>query len=160
MSRKKDRHTLKSSPLLMAVEYDEIDNIRKALDGGEPVDIRDLDGNTPLLRAATLGNERLTKLFLERGADVNAANDIGYTALHFTSQEDHLGVAKLLLAAPGVDVDARDGNGNTPLSGAVFKSSAKMIELLLKAGANPKDKNDHGVSPASLAKSMGIKLPK
>ena len=92
--KRKDRFDLKSSRLLRAVEEGNMPSARAALDSGEPVDIRDLDGNTPLIRAAFLGNLDLIQVFLERGADVNASNDIGWTALHFTAQEDRHAAAK------------------------------------------------------------------
>jgi ankyrin repeat protein len=53
-------------------------------------------------------------------------------------------------------VDARDKHGNTPLSKAVFYSqgSGEMISLLLRWGADRDLKNNYGVSPVGLARSI------
>lgn len=50
---------------------------------GVPVDVRDKHGNTILIIACQNGNKRILKAALRRGADVNAANASGNTALHF-----------------------------------------------------------------------------
>jgi len=158
--KRKDRFDLKSSRLLRAVEEGNMPSARAALDSGEPVDIRDLDGNTPLIRAAFLGNLDLIQVFLERGADVNASNDIGWTALHFTAQEDRHAAAKALLSVSGVKIDAVDAHGNTPLWRAVFSDSRETMKVLIRGGADTKRKNKHGVSPAGLAESTDVELPK
>ena len=154
------RFDLKTSPLLMAVELADVDCARLALQNGEAVDTRDLDGNTPLIRAAFLGNAAMTRLFIEHGADVNAANDLGWTALHFTAQEDGHAITQLLLDVPGVNVNALDAQGNNPLFRAVFSEAMRTMSLLIKAGADSEQKNRHGVSPAGLAESTGLALPR
>jgi ankyrin repeat protein len=155
-----ERFNLKSSPLLMAVELDDVDCVKLALRNGEAVDIRDLDGNTPLIRAAFLGNAAMVRVFIESGADVNAANDLGWTGLHFVAQENRHAVAQLLLEAPGVNVNALDNQGNNPLFRAVFSEAIETMRLLLRAGADLECKNRHGVSPAGLAESTGLPLPR
>ena len=50
-------------------------------------------------------------------------------------------VIELLLKA-GADIEARNGDGETPLMNAAENNeNAKVIEALLKAGANAKAKN-------------------
>lgn len=155
---KKQRFDLKTSPLFLAIEQGKDQVALQALDSDAgQLEIRDLDGNTPLVRVGFLGNLALTKELLKRGADVNAKNDIGYTALHFAAQEGHAAVAKLLLAK-GAEVDALDVNGNTPLSNAVYNEKLDVVRLLLDAGADADLQNEHGVSPRELGDSMGVDL--
>lgn len=155
---KEQRFDLKTSPLFLAIEQGSDQAARDALaqDPGQ-IESRDLDGNTPLVRVGFLGNLELANELLERGADVNAKNDIGYTALHFAAQEGHAAVAKLLLAK-GAEVDALDVNGNTPLSNAVYNEKLDLVRLLLDAGADADLQNEHGVSPRELGDSMGVDL--
>lgn len=50
---------------------------------GVPADVRDDHGNTILLVACQNGHKRAVKAALRRGADMNARNYRGNTALHF-----------------------------------------------------------------------------
>lgn len=50
---------------------------------GIPADVRDAHGNTILLVACQNGLKRVLKTALRRGADVNATNARGNTALHY-----------------------------------------------------------------------------
>jgi ankyrin repeat protein len=54
------------------------------------------------------------KLFVQAGADVNAANDLGFTAVHYAAQG---GRNKLIefLAANGAKLDVKNKAGKTPL---------------------------------------------
>ncbi len=89
--------------------------VASMLDSGLPVDTRSPAGVTALLYAASRGRAGIVRLLLARGADVNARNAIGKTALSmalhaevFVSPRDyrtaeHRDVVRLLRAAGGVE---------------------------------------------------------
>src|SRR6516225_7230495 len=82
---------------------------------------------------------------MARGADVNAANKAGATALirAATSYEK----TRLLLAA-GAKVRVRTALRNSPLILAARRAgNSQTVQLLLQCGANPTERNDVGVSP-------------
>jgi len=54
------------------------------------------------------------RLCLERGADVNAANDLGQTALHIAAAQRDEGFIRFLVAR-GARLDVKDRQGHTPL---------------------------------------------
>lgn len=63
--------------------HNRVDDVERLLLRGVPPNVRDVYGNTVTLVAAQNGHKRIVKGALRRGADINAANYRGNTALHF-----------------------------------------------------------------------------
>jgi len=106
--------------------------------------------------AALDGNADKVSELIANGLDPCAADDDGWTPLHFAAQSGSIPACVALLDARA-RVDARDLNGNSPLFRAVFCSRGRgeVIRLLRERGADPKLINKHGVSPLSLAATIG-----
>ena len=83
------------------------------------------------------GAVALSEPLLARGADLDAANAHGWTALHQAAYADHADLAGALLAA-GADPDlpAR-GDGGTPLVVALFWGHRRTAKLLAEASTAP-----------------------
>jgi uncharacterized protein len=115
----------------------------------------DRAGRSPLHYAAQEQDFNRVKGLIEEGEDVNLADRNGWTPLHFAAQSNNAEIAQLLLDC-GALVDPRDDHGNTPLFRAVFNSRGRgeLIELLRKRGASPISKNESGVSPTRLARTI------
>ena len=109
----------------------------------------------PLQEAVVDGNIEGVHQLLAAGADVNAQDQRGWTALHFAAQANAVEITNLLLHCKA-RVEIEDKAGNTSLFTATFnsKGSGEIIRLLRAAGADPKKKNKRGVSPLSLAQTM------
>jgi len=97
----------------------------------------------PLVEAAKNSDRSalraLLKPALGPGADVNAAQGDGTTALHWASYRDDVESADVLIHA-GANVNAANDLGVTPLWTACQNGSAAMVRRLLEAGANPNAK--------------------
>lgn len=88
---------------------------------------------------------------LNQGVDPNAADDAGFTPLHFAAQEALPDAARLLLEA-GADPNIKDWWGNPPLFRAkMSEQGVEVIKILLDAGADPFISNNYGVSAADVA---------
>jgi ankyrin repeat protein len=122
---------------------------RKERPGGDRM------GRTPLHYAALEGDGGRVRELLASGLVAEAPDDNGWTPLHFAAQSNAVDATAQLLKA-GASVSARDAHGNTPLSTAVFNSRGfgEVIKLLRAHGADPYAKNNHGVSPLSLARTI------
>ncbi|ETP14189.1 hypothetical protein F441_10849 [Phytophthora nicotianae CJ01A1] len=92
----------------------------------------------------------VVELLLRFGADVNARNQEGYSALHYTGNGDALDVAIYLLDN-GADIDAQDQNGKTPLHHSIREGSLLVSNLLVSRGAQVDIKDVDGVTPLTLA---------
>lgn len=95
-----------------------------------------LGGATPVMFAALYGDAETLRGLIARGADVNAVNDEGATALMWALPD--LEKTKLLVDA-GADVNARSADNRTPLLiAAGARNAAPIVQLLLDNGANIK----------------------
>jgi ankyrin repeat protein len=93
------------------------------------------DGSTPLMYAVLYGDTDSVRLLLEVGADPNARNEAGATALMWAA--DDADKTRLLLKA-GADANARSDDGRTPLLSATgWVGTGEVVSLLLDHGANP-----------------------
>ena len=86
--------------------------------------------NKSLLQAAAKGDIAQVKSLLSKGADVNAKDKFGWTALHFATAQGSEEVARHLIAG-AADVNAKDRRGRTPLDLAQKAENKEMVDLLL-----------------------------
>ncbi|CAB0036118.1 unnamed protein product [Trichogramma brassicae] len=128
------------------------------------VDVKDEMGNTPLLKAVILGEKKVVRKLLERGANPNLANDDGVTPLHLIGKctyDDDL--AKMFFEfcddqQQTVKVDAQDKLGNTPLHLALNDRHYKVAELLLRRGVDINIANNDGSTPLHIIGRKKIKV--
>ncbi len=83
------------------------------------------EGMNPLLIASANGHEELSIFLLEKGADPNAADPNGFTALHYAIQKGASHIA-------GVQLDSLDA-----IAYMFRPNMLELIQALLAHGANP-----------------------
>lgn len=93
--------------------------------------------------AVTFSTEDVLRRLLAAGGDANAVIDAaGHRPIHAAIDRGHLGMIKAL-ARRGADVNMTlDGEGL--LHHAISAHEVQVVELLLKLGADPKAKDQHG----------------
>jgi ankyrin repeat protein len=109
---------------------------------------------TPLHNAAAQGHARLVARLLELGADVNARDARGYTALIDAAYGGRGVIVKQLLEA-GARSDVRPTDGPTALIAAVQADSLAVVDQLLIAGADPALADASGQTPLIAADRAG-----
>eukprot|EP00435_Cladocopium_sp_Y103_P063102 s173_g24.t1 len=103
--------------------------------------------NRMLMRASSAS---MAKLLLEQGADPEAADNDGVTALMYAAEYGHEAVAQLLLQHRA-DVTAAQNDGFTPLMEAVLADHEAMAQLLLLHGADVRAAMHNGVTALMLS---------
>jgi len=108
-----------------------------------------------LAELAMEGRVDAVHTLLHAGADVDAAQGDGMTALHWAAYRDDLEMAKLLLGAEASTGVVTRVGAITPLILAAKNGSAPMVAALLEAGADPNRATDTGATPLMAAAMSG-----
>ena len=108
----------------------------------------------PLTDAARHADWDVVRALVQEGADVDARQGDGATALHWAAYWNEVELADLLIRA-GADVNSANDLGVTPLWAAAENRSAAMVGRLLDAGADPNAPLLSGETPLMTAARVG-----
>ncbi len=145
-----------STAFLIAAKANDVAVMRTLLDHGADPFLPTGNGTTPLMVAAGVGHApgitrsteaealRAVRLCVELGADVNAVNEAGDTALHGAAWRERADSVVQFLVDRGADVEAKNYRDWTPLviaegihTGGNFIKSDTTAALLRRLGAAP-----------------------
>ena len=93
------------------------------------------DRDSDLLDSAKYGNANRVKSLIKQGANVNAKDENGWTALMWASMLGHFEIVKILVEN-GADINVRDKNGFTALTEATRGEYVEVAKYLKSKGAN------------------------
>ena len=111
--------------------------------------------SAPVADAAMKRDTEAVRALLKNGADVNAAQGDGMTALHWAARNGDPELTQMLLyAGANVKATTRLG-GYTPLLMAADLGHATVIAALVSGGADVKAANALGTTPLMLAAASG-----
>jgi ankyrin repeat protein len=102
----------------------------------EELNLTDKSGSTALCYAAQEGHLEIVKLLLERGVNVNIANEALYTALHLAVLKGHAPIVKLL-HDNGAIINVVGSDGSTTLHTAALNGHESVVRFLLDCGIDP-----------------------
>jgi uncharacterized protein len=140
--------------LIVAANKTDGDMVRKVLQKGADVRVTDAHRRTALMAAMnnSLANVKLVSALVDGGADINAQDEDGWTALMW-------GVLNLkdesaaYLMDHGADVNAKSTTGKTVLMIAAEKCHPDMATVLLNHGARVNERDSRGRTAIQYAKA-------
>ncbi|MFP3016984.1 MAG: ankyrin repeat domain-containing protein [Wolbachia sp.] len=96
---------------------------------------------------------KTVRFLVEKGANVNAADVGGYTALHLAVTEKRLEIVRELIKSGG-NVNAEEyGSKCTPLHLACMVGEKEIVEELVEAGAEIEQADKFGMTAMDYAKN-------
>ena len=129
------------------------------LQRGHDPEVKDSDGQTPLMWAINNGHENIVGLLLMRKLDFEASDNLQRTALHHSACIGQINSMKLLIQCRA-GLETRDSLGRTPLLSAINRGQAAAVEYLLEVGADPAafDEQRKGALHLSIESDLSIQL--
>lgn len=133
-----------TTPLMMAVQFNNCEAAEVLIDSGAQVDLMDNQGKTALMVACGLGfdNISIIKKLIEYGADVNHHDNDGMFALMAAVGANREPLV-LFLAKNGAQINAKTKDGYTALGLAENYRLTDMVALLKRLGAQPATKTKY-----------------
>lgn len=112
-------------------------------------------GTTPLMEAAFKGDAAKVKELAEAGAELDAQDTFGWTAIRYAVRNAKFDAAKELMAK-GANTNIASKSGRTPLMSAAANGLAEMCELLVDQGdADVMALDDRGMTAFDMAMRSG-----
>ena len=132
-----------------AIRENNLTQLKALLSQKSAAAVADSRGITPLMYAAEIGSLDAMRLLIDSGADINAQNAFGSTALMWSVSDP----AKVrLLLDHGAQVNTAAKSGRTALIIAAFTNpSAEVVRLLLAQGAKADVMDQRHVTPLNAA---------
>lgn len=138
-SREKDDYFEKAAEFFSKESMEQLDN----------------NGTSAIHYAAKNEHLEMLQVMIDKGVDVNHADNDGNTALILNAKNNcYKGVIKELIKA-GADVNAYDKLGNSALYYALKYGDLESSRFMIKKGADFNHANNEGVTPMEVAVENG-----
>lgn len=106
------------------------------------INVKNQEGETPLMRAVLCGNHNLIELLINHGADISLKDLKNKNAMYMANGNSDL----ISIALLSGDYNFKDGKGHTLLKNACHRKDEKAILFLYERGADFNLKDNKGAS--------------
>jgi len=146
-----------STELFTAVLAGDVAKTATLLKNGADCNASNEEGATLLMQAAGAGHLDLVEMLIKAGAKVDATDARGWTALFkaLFNYEQNCGFPEIVsaLIEAGADIEHKVAYGTRPLMIAAGYGEARVVEVLLAAGADTAAMNEGGRSARTIAET-------
>jgi len=111
--------------------------VKRSIEQRAELEIKNADGETALIIAAWYGSPEIVTLLLENGANINAQDNAGYTAIAKASSLGvgrHYEIVEILIQACA-NLNLKTKEGKSPFLLAVLNGHVELGNVLKRAGA-------------------------
>ena len=143
--------TTPESSFIQAVKKENLAEVERFIDEGVDLELKDLNGYTPLMHAVKQQNTELVKLLAEYGANVDTSDGLEDTPLVWASSMKNEAIVKVLL---GHGADPDKGNF-TPLMWAAYYGNLPLVKIFLESRANLNSRTNEGWTALMWAAERG-----
>lgn len=136
----------KFSALYSAIHHERLEAVDVLLDAGAKVDFVVPDIQQTALHLTAVKHKTLDYIsrLIDYGANINAVDKLGLTALHFAAIKDNMKIAEYLLWR-GADPNILSLKGNSPFQCA----KSEQMKLLLSSTSQPSDSQELRSQPSA-----------
>jgi len=145
----------RDTPLSLAVRGGNHTLITKLINAKADVNFIDPQGTSLLMWTLDNNQGDTARLLIQAGAGVNVINQKKQTALMVAIMKKMDALAQLILAQPGVNLNAQDAHGNTALMLAAMHNKALLESMLASNMPDLNIKNDTGQTAIMQAAKAG-----
>jgi ankyrin repeat protein len=144
--------------LIEAVKNENETKVKKMINSGADVNVKNQENEFPLLIAVQNDNKKITKLLIEAGADVNQNIDNktiieDLNPLFLAVLNNDLEMVKLLVEK-GAEVNIKTQHGETLLPAAMFDADLEIVKLLIEEGVDVNNVAETGLTPLLFVSSV------
>ncbi|MDY5918496.1 MAG: ankyrin repeat domain-containing protein [Treponema sp.] len=141
----------KRYPIIIASQYGHLEIVKLLISYKANLELKDEYETTPLIRAAQNGYIDIIKELVNNGANYKDHQGAILTLAAFNGKKD---VVEYFLKK-GVNVDAKDQDGNTALIKASINNQLEIVKYLIKNGADVNIKNNDAITALMVAAYSG-----
>jgi ankyrin repeat protein len=134
------------TPVFEYCDDDDLDILKLLIEAGADLEVRDGEGNTPLLKAVRYDNEAAI-LLMDAGADIHVRNNEGYTPLLLAAY--HAVVAE--------SIQSVTDDGDTLRAERRAVEDVELLQTLVERGADKTATDSEGKTAYDIALKGGIK---
>ncbi|WP_153848420.1 ankyrin repeat domain-containing protein [Sphingobacterium paramultivorum] len=143
----------KTERVFQYVRLGEFENLKKEVKKDNVNDYINENQENLLQEAISSKSDEIIDYLLECKIDINHADKVGKTPLHYSAAHNDYETTKRLLKSPSIEVNKKDMHGNNPLWVATFNARGyyDIVALLKENGGNPNSKNNSNRSALDFA---------
>lgn len=139
--------------LHLAAGFSHPELVRHFIGKGRDIEVKDMEGHTPLYYAASYANKETNQCLLDLSANLqfffyhpDYDGRLDTTALHIACSEGNMRSVPFYISyfkEKGMSIDMPDSNNHTPLFLAIEHSHKRVVETLVDAGAELSTFHEH-----------------